>query len=85
MNQNIIFETPITKTTTIEYNRFKIKNILIELNASAKIVVLIFPTDETKDSVICKTIEMTPEEYALWGTDDNYIINYIKGKLVDTI
>ena len=52
MNQNIFFETPITKTTTIEYNRFKIKNIVIELNASAKIVVLIFPSDETKDSVI---------------------------------
>ena len=85
MNQNIFFETPISKTTTIEYDRFKIKNILVELNASAKIIVLIFPIDETKDSVICKTIEMTPEEYALWGTDDNYIMNYIKDKLVDTI
>jgi len=38
---------------------------LVGLNASAKIIVLIFPSDETKDSVICKTIEMTPEEYAL--------------------
>ena len=54
MNQNIFFETPISKTTTIEYDRFKIKNILVELNASAKIIVLIFPIDETKDSVICK-------------------------------
>ena len=85
MNENIFFETPIAKTTIIEYNRIKIKNIIIELNSTAKIVVLVFPSDETKDSVICKTIEMTPEEYALWGTDDNYIINYIKGKLVDTI
>jgi hypothetical protein len=82
MNENIFFETPIAKTTIIEYNRFKIKNIVIELNASAKIVVLIFPSDETKDSVICKTIEMSPEEYALWGTDDTYIVNYVKDKLV---
>jgi hypothetical protein len=82
MNENIFFETPITKTTIIEYNRFKIKNIVIELNASAKIVVLIFPSDESKDSVICKTIEMSPEDYALWGTDDTYIVNYVKDKLV---
>jgi len=85
MNENIFFETPITKTNIIEYNRFKIKNILVELNSSAKIVVLVFPSDESKDSVICKTIEMPPEDYALWGTDDNYIVNYIKDKLINVL
>ena len=84
-NNNIFFETPIIKTTIVEYNRFKIKNIVIELNSAAKIVVLIFPTDELKDSVICKTIEMTTEEYSLWGSDDNYIIDFVKNKVRDLL
>jgi hypothetical protein len=27
-------------------------------------------------------IEMTPEEYADWGSDDDYVIQFIKNKLV---
>jgi hypothetical protein len=81
----IFFDTPVTKTTVIEYNRFKIKNILVELNSSAKIVVLVFPITGSESSVICKTIDMSPEDYAIWGTDDNYIINFVKTNLATAL
>lgn len=81
MNDEITFETALTKTTTIVYDRFKIKNVLVNLNSSAKITVLVLPTDSSH-TMICKTVEMSPADYALWGEDDQYIINYIKSYLI---
>ena len=84
MNDEINLEPVLTKTTVVEYNRFKIKNVLVTLNSTAKITVLVLPTD-TNNTMICKTIEMSPAEYALWGEDDQYIINYIKSYLAANI
>jgi len=30
---------------------------------------------------ISNTLELTPEEYAAWGTDDNYIVDLLMNKL----
>lgn len=86
MDTEIYLDTPIEKHTVIQYDRFKIKNIDIRLNSTAKLYVIIFKTGtEYGTSMITKTIEMTSEEYNLWGTDDNYIINFVKSKISDLI
>jgi hypothetical protein len=83
-DDEINLDTALTKTTVVEYNRFKIKSVLVNLNSTAKITVLVLPTD-TNNTMICKTIEMTPAEYALWGENDQYVINYIKSYLAANI
>lgn len=83
MTEIITLDTPIRKLVALEYDRFKIKDIKVSLNSSATIVVLIYPVDGTENSVICKNITMTTEEYNLWGTDDSYVIEFIKNKLLE--
>jgi hypothetical protein len=73
----IALDTPKVVTKTITYTEFAIKDIIISLNQSARFIVILYG-DET-DVV---DVEMTPEEYNLWGSDDNYVIQFIKNKLV---
>jgi hypothetical protein len=73
----IALDTPKVVTKTITYTQFAIKDIVISLNQSAKFIVILYG-DET-DVV---DVEMTPQEYNLWGSDDNYVIQFIKNKLV---
>jgi len=80
---DIFFDTPVTKTTVVEYDRFKIKSIHVELNSSAQIVVLVFQTGS--ECAIYTAIDMPPEDYAIWGTDDNYIINFVKTNLASSL
>ena len=74
----IALDTPKIVTKTITYTEFAIKDIIISLNQSARFIVILYG-DET-DVV---DIEMTPEEYNLWGSDDGYVIQFIKNKLVE--
>jgi hypothetical protein len=74
----ITLDTPKVVTKTITYTEFVIKDIVIRLNNSAKFIVILYG-DET-DVV---DIEMTPQEYEAWGSDDNYVIQFIKTKLVE--
>jgi len=74
----ITLDTPKVVTKTITYTEFVIKDIVIRLNNSAKFIVILYG-DET-DVV---DVEMTPEEYDLWGSDDNYVIQFIKTKLAN--
>jgi hypothetical protein len=74
----ITLDTPKVVTKTITYTEFAIKDIIISLNQSARFIVILYG-DET-DVV---DIEMTPEEYNLWGSDDGYVIQFIKNKLVE--
>jgi hypothetical protein len=74
----IALDTPKVVTKTITYTEFAIKDIIITLNQSARFIVILYG-DET-DVV---DVEMTPEEYNLWGSDDNYVIQFIKNKLVE--
>jgi hypothetical protein len=73
----IALDTPKVVTKTITYTEFTIKDIIISLNQSARFIIILYG-DET-DVV---DVEMTPEEYNLWGSDDNYVIQFIKNKLV---
>lgn len=79
---DIYLENNITKTTTIEYNRFKIKNYELSLNEKVKIVILLYPVNP-EHVVEARTIIMEGEDYANWGLDDNYVINFIKTKLLE--
>jgi hypothetical protein len=74
----ITLDVPKVVTKTITYTQFVIKDIVIRLNNSAKFIVILYG-DET-DVV---DIEMTPSEYEAWGSDDNYVIQFIKEKLVE--
>jgi hypothetical protein len=55
-----------------------IKDIKIELNKKATFIIILFG-DETD----VMDIEMTEAEYAIWSADDNYVIEFIKQKLLE--
>lgn len=74
----ITLDTPKVVTKTITYTEFIIKDIKVQLNQTAKFIVILYG-DET-DVV---EFEMTEQEYADWGVDDSYIIDYIKEKLLN--
>jgi len=74
----ITLDTPKVVVKTITYTEFAIKDIKVNLNQTAKFIVILYG-DET-DVV---EFEMTEQEYAIWGTDDSYIIDYIKQKLIE--
>lgn len=79
MNQVINFDKPVELISTTKYLSFKIREVLINLNSGASFVVLLY--GETEDIILCKTIEMTGEDYLKWGSDDDYVVEYIKNKL----
>lgn len=73
----ITLDNPKVVTKTITYTQFAIKNIIITLNQSARFIVILYGDD---NDVV--DIEMTPAEYEAWGSDDNYVIQFIKNKLI---
>lgn len=75
----ITLDTPKVVTKTITYTEFEIRDVKVQLNLTARFVVILYG-DET-DVV---EFEMTEQEYANWGSDDNYVINFIKAKLATT-
>ena len=79
MNQLINFEKPVELISTTKYLSFKIREVLINLNSGASFVVLLY--GETEDVILCKTVEMTGEDYLKWGSNDDYVVEYIKNKL----
>ena len=78
----IFLDTPIRKLMALEYDRFKIKNFDLKLNESVSIIILLYPVNP-EQSVECRTIEIKGPDYEAWSNDDNYIIEYIKNKLLE--
>jgi hypothetical protein len=76
--ERIPLDTPKVVTKTITYTEFVIKDVKVQLNLTAKFIVILYG-DET-DVV---EFDMTEQEYADWGTDDNYVIEFIKEKLAN--
>ena len=74
----ITLDTPKVVVKTITYTEFAIKDIKVNLNQKAKFIVILYG-DET-DVV---EFEMTEQEYSVWGTDDTYVIDFIKQKLIE--
>jgi len=66
-------ENPKTFTIMKCINNFKIGEILIDLNISARIQILLYDNDILID---VKTIILEGEAYSLWGLSDNYILEY---------
>jgi len=78
----INLDTPLIKTQVIEYNRFKIKNFDLTLNEKVSIIILLYPVNP-EHVVEARTIVMDGDDYTNWGNDDNYVINFIKRKLLE--
>jgi hypothetical protein len=76
----IYLENPIIRTSVIEFDRFKIKNFEITLNEKVKIIILLFPVNP-EHIIEAMTITIEGDEYANWGSDDEYLINLIKQKI----
>jgi hypothetical protein len=76
--ERIILDIQKVVTKQITYTEFVIKDVKVQLNLTAKFIVILYG-DET-DVV---EFEMTEQEYADWGTDDNYAIEFIKQKLTN--
>jgi hypothetical protein len=72
-------DTPLVITKSFTYTHFKIKDIIITLNQTAKFIVILYGDDDND----VKEILMNETEYAVWGVDDNYVINFIKTKLLE--
>jgi len=79
MTSYINLDTPIVETVVKTYTKFLIKNITVNINSSATIIVLLSPLE---GDVVSRIIQMDGSDYANWGNDDNYLIQFIKQKLV---
>jgi hypothetical protein len=75
----INLDTPIIETVVRTYTKFFIKNVTVNINSSATIIILLYPVE---GDIISRIIEMDGSDYANWGSDDNYLINFIKNKLL---
>jgi hypothetical protein len=58
---------------------FDVEVNTVVLNTSARLSVRLY--DQNNTIVNVQTMELTGEDYSNWGTDDNYIINYVVQKL----
>jgi hypothetical protein len=70
-------DTPLVITKSFTYTHFKIKDIIITLNQTAKFIVILYGDDNDVQEIL-----MNETEYANWGNDDSYVIDFIKQKLV---
>lgn len=77
--EKIQLDTPMIITKSFTYTHFKIKDIIITLNQTAKFIVILYGDTEDVD---VQEILMNETEYANWGNDDSYVIDFIKQKLV---
>ena len=69
---------PVSLTTTYNLISFEVTNVHVEVFSCVTIYML-FKTD-TGES-LSKSIKLCETDYSSWGTDDNYIINYIKDNI----
>lgn len=74
----INLDIPIVETVVRTYTKFFIKNITVNINSSATIIVLLYPIE---GNIVSRIIEIDGDDYANWGNDDNYLIEFIKTKL----
>ncbi len=72
--------TPIVRTTTTTITQLRILSVMVTLGYSASITVLLL--DDASQEKERKTIDLTTEEYAGWGEDDQYIIDLVLSKIV---
>ena len=81
MNE-IILENPFIITTVSTYSKFIIKDIKIILDVSAKLNVLL-KSNDAKTPPIIKVFLLEGDDYANWGNDDTYLVEFVKNKLLN--
>ena len=70
---------PVTVTTVTIMCKFVIKNVEVDLNQCANIRVDLF--DNNDNYAGSRFLVMSGNDYANWGSDDNYLINWVKNNL----
>lgn len=65
-------------TKTVNIVSFDISGVRIDLFEKA-ILSVVFRCDD--GSIIIKEVVLQGDSYILWGSDDNYIVNYITNNL----
>jgi hypothetical protein len=80
-----VLETPIEKVSQIKIVGFKVYVNSVILGQQAVIGVSIDCICDNKTYVEFRDIVMKDADYLAWGTDDNYIIEFVKSKLADLI
>lgn len=68
---------PATHTTVKTITSFKISRI----NITDLCTIEVHSLDTDNNIINIDLIILTAEEYALWGTDDSYIVNIVASKL----
>jgi len=82
MDITVTLDTPVTKTTVVQYVSFKIKDVTVRLNSIATFVVLLYGSN---NEILCRKVLMEGQDYLDWGNDDTYAINYVKSKINDLV
>jgi hypothetical protein len=71
--------TPITVTRVTIIDKFIIRKVDVKLKESAEIIFDL--VDNTGHYAGTKYLVISGEDYANWGSDDDYLINWIKNNL----
>jgi len=69
---------PITKTDITTLTSFEINQIQVKLNTSAQVLIYLKAGDNI---VASDMILIEGADYANWGSDDQYIVNFINNYL----
>jgi hypothetical protein len=69
---------PITKTDITTLTSFEINSVSVKLNQSAEVLVYLRSVDNI---VASEMVVIEGADYANWGSEDNYIVNYISNYL----
>jgi hypothetical protein len=71
--------TPITFTNPKTVYSFTIESVIVNINTSATIQVNCF--DTSGNNIGNKSFTMEHTDYVQWGTDDGFIVAFVKEKL----
>lgn len=82
MDTTVTLDTPLTKTTVVQYVSFKIKDVTVRLNSIATFVVLLYGSN---NEILCRKVLMEGQDYLDWGNDDTYALTYVKSKINDIL
>lgn len=71
--------TPVTVTTVTVITKFTVKSLEVKLTQSANILVDLL--DKNDNYAGTEYLEISGDDYANWGSDDDYLVNWIKNNL----
>lgn len=69
---------PVVESSDVTITKFKIAKVIVNIYNNAKIKVKLF--NGTK-LIRTEDVEMSPSDYAQWGSDDSFIKTFVSQKL----